>query len=183
MGDFDEICESLDVPKKVKEKAEDLYKSFEEFSWRGYKKVGVSATSFYAACRKMGIPRSYKEVADAFEIDKEIIVRNLRLLSEKINLQLPLYNPYDCTTYLIEKLDLPESVGNKTKQILERMERKNLVTGRNPFGVSAATIQIACSSIGVEMHQKEIADASTVSTVTVQSIRAEIKNKLNLNCS
>lgn len=181
MGEFDEICERLGVSKKVKEKAENLLESLEEFSFSGQKMRGFPAAIFYAACRKMGVPRSYKELADAFEVDKEIVTDSLKFLLKKLDLHLPPYDPYDCLIHIVEKLDLSESVGNEAKEILERAEEENLVAGRNPFGVSASAVQIACSSKEVKISCKKIADAATVSTVSIRSRRKEMKNKLNIN--
>ncbi|KXA92671.1 hypothetical protein AKJ64_02525 [candidate division MSBL1 archaeon SCGC-AAA259E17] len=183
LGEFDEICEGLGVPWKVKEKTEDLRKSIEEFSFTGQKRKGIYVATFYAACRKMGVPRSYKELADASGVSNETIIKSLKFLSEKLDLHLPPYDPRDCVTYLVEKLDLSESVGDKAKQILEKANEENLVAGRNPFGVSAAAIQMACSSEDVEITYKKIADAATITTVSIRSSRKEMKDELDSNFS
>ncbi|KXA93765.1 hypothetical protein AKJ65_05965 [candidate division MSBL1 archaeon SCGC-AAA259E19] len=181
LGESDEICEGLGVPRKVKERAEDLRKSIEEFSFTGQKKEGIYVATFYAACRKMGVPRSYRELADASGVSRETVIESLKFLLEKLNLQLPPYDPRDCVTYLVEKLDLSESVGDKAKQVLEKANEENLVAGRNPFGVSAAAIQMACSSKDVEITYKEVADAATVTTATARSSRRVMENELDLN--
>jgi len=60
-------------------------------------------------------------------------------------------------------------------------KRKGITTGKDPTGLAAAALYIAGMGEGERRTQREIAEAATVTEVTVRNRYKELTTKLDLN--
>ena len=79
-----------------------------------------------------------------------------------------------------QKLGLPRGTIRKTNEILEEAERKELIDGKSPTRRSVAAIYIASHLTDRVRTQREVADVSSVTEVTIEIATIELAKALSL---
>ena len=65
-------------------------------------------------------------------------------------------------------------------EILRTAEREKITAGKDPTGLAAAALYIACRKSEQKFTQKQIATAAGVTEVTIRNRYKGIKEKLNI---
>ena len=77
-----------------------------------------------------------------------------------------------------------DNIDEKTQQtaidILHKAEEKKAIAGKDPMGIAAAAIYIACVIEGEKKTQKDIAEAAGVTEVTVRNRYKGLRKVLKL---
>ena len=94
-----------------------------------------------------------------------------------MGLRLPIPDPLAFLSKLAANLGLEKSVEKKAEEILKRAKEVGISSGRDPAGVAAAAVYIAC---GGKLPQKDVAKAANVTEVTVRNRYREICDALKL---
>jgi len=147
---------------------------------RGRTMASLISASLYAACRENNIPRTLDDIADAGNVERRILSRDLRTIIKKLGLNL---NQYDTTSF-ISKISNNMNLKEKTKrdafEILRRCEEEQITAGKHPVAQAAASLYISCIRNGEKISQKKFAVESGVSDVTIRNRVVLIKNTLKL---
>jgi len=147
---------------------------------RGRTMISLISASLYAACREHNIPRTLDVIADAGNVERRILSRDLRTIVKKLGLTL---NQYDTTSF-ISKISNNLHLGEKTKrdafEILKRCESKQITAGKHPVGQAAASLYISCILNGEKLSQKKFSIESGVSDVTIRNRVALITKTLKI---
>ncbi|MGV7225881.1 MAG: transcription initiation factor IIB [Nitrosopumilus sp.] len=147
---------------------------------RGRTMASLISASLYAACRENNIPRTLDDIADAGNVERRILSRDLRTIINKLGLNL---NQYDTTSF-ISKISNNMNLKEKTKrdafEILRRCEKEQITAGKHPVAQAAASLYISCIMNGEKISQKKFAVESGVSDVTIRNRAVLIKNTLKL---
>jgi transcription initiation factor TFIIB len=89
----------------------------------------------------------------------------------------------DSLTY-VSKIAEKNRISGRTQgaaiAILADAKRRRFAAGKDPMGLAAAALYIACLQHGEKITQKDIADASGVTEVTVRNRYKALKKQLNL---
>ncbi|RJS84464.1 transcription initiation factor IIB [Candidatus Bathyarchaeota archaeon] len=182
MTELDRLSSKVTAPSAVKEKAAVIYrKALDEGLVRGRSIAAIAAASLYAACRITGTPRSLREIAEASLVDKKDIARCYRLLLRELDLHIPLADPMIYITKIARRADISGQVQAEAVKILKESKRKHVSSGKDPMGLAAAALYIACKRLGERKTQKEIADAAGVTEVTVRNRFKTLKSQLNIS--
>ncbi|MCD6593529.1 transcription initiation factor IIB [Candidatus Bathyarchaeota archaeon] len=182
MTELDRLSSKVTAPSAVKEKAAVIYrKALDEGLVRGRSIAAIAAASLYAACRITGTPRSLREIAEASLVDKKDIARCYRLLLRELDLHIPLADPLIYVTKIARKADISGQIQAEAVKILKEAKRKHVSAGKDPMGLAAAALYIACKRLGEKKTQKEIADAAGVTEVTVRNRFKTLKRQLNIS--
>ena len=182
MTELDRLSSKVTAPSAVKEKAAVIYrKALDEGLVRGRSIAAIAAASLYAACRITGTPRSLREIAEASLVDKKDIARCYRLLLRELDLHIPLADPMIYITKIARRADISGQVQAEAVKILKESRRKHVSSGKDPMGLAAAALYIACKRLGERKTQKEIADAAGVTEVTVRNRFKTLKSQLNIS--
>jgi transcription initiation factor TFIIB len=181
MAELDRLCDKLKIMASIKERAAIIYrKALEQGLVRGRSISAITAASLYAACRVTQTPRTLREITSQSPIDKKDIARCYRLMLKNMNLQMP--KP-DAQTR-IPKIAAKVGVGEKTQQIainiLRSAEKKRTTAGKDPMGLAAAALYIACVQNNEKRTQKNIADAAGVTEVTIRNRYKGLKEALDM---
>ncbi len=182
MAELDRLSDKLHIPSSVKEKAAIIYrKALERGLVRGRSISAIAAASLYAACRLTRTPRTLREVAAQSPMDKKEIARCYRLLLRELGLQMPVPE----AELRVPKIAAKVGVGEKTQRlaidILRRAEKLKTTAGKDPMGLAAAALYIACVLNNERRTQKMIADAAGVTEVTIRNRYKGLKKALNLD--
>ena len=182
LAELDRIADKLHLPEDLQEEAAEIYrKALGKGLVRGRSISAIVAASVYAACRSYGRPRSLKEIASVSRVKKKDIARCYRLLLNELNLTMPIPDPKAYISKIAAKADAPEKTQTRAIQILNEAEKRNAVVGKDPVGLAAAALYIACVLTDEKKTQKDIAEAAGVTEVTVRNRYKSLKEQLNLD--
>jgi len=181
MTELDRLSSKVSAPSAVKEKAALIYrKALDEGLVRGRSIAAIAAASLYAACRITGTPRSLREISDASLVSKKDVARCYRLLLRKLSLHIPIADPMIYVTKIARRADISGQIQALAVKILKEARRKHVSAGKDPMGLAAAALYIACKELGEKKTQKEIADAAGVTEVTVRNRFKTLKRQLGI---
>ena len=181
LTELNRVASHLGLSESIRESSALLYrKCVEKGLIRGRQIESVVSAVIYAICRQYGIPRTLDEIANVAEIPKKEIGRTYRLITQELELKVPLTNPRFYINRFITSLKLNGETQTKAVEILDQALKKGLISGRGPMGVAAATVYIASVMTGERRTQKEVADVAGVTEVTIRNRYRELKKALGL---
>ncbi len=181
LQELERISTNLGLPKDVRETAAVIYrKAVKENMIRGRSIEGVVAASIYAACRMLDIPRTLDEIASVTRIKKREIGRVYRIMGRTLKLNIMPTKPQDYIDRFCSKLKLSGEVKKKAYELLKMAEENQIVSGRGPTGVAAATIYIASILCDERRTQREVAEVAGVTEVTIRNRYKELTEKLGI---
>ncbi len=181
---FTELCRlasQLGVPKSVKEMAVLIYRrAVMQKIIKGRSIDAMVAAAFYAALRIRKIPRSLYEISKESGINKKDIGKCYRVIVRELGLQIPHIDPIDYIYRFGEELHLSGKTQRKAAEILETARNKGLTMGKDPVGLAASAIYISCIKENERRTQREIADVTRVTEVTVRNRYKELIQQLGI---
>ena len=182
LTELNRVASHLGLPENIRESAAFLYrKCVEKGLIRGRQIESVVSAVIYAVCRQYGIPRTLDEISIVAEIPKKEIGRTYRLITQQLQLKVPLTNPRFYISRFVTSLKLSGETQEKAVELLDKAIEKGLISGRGPMGVAAAAVYIASVLTGERRTQKEVADVAGVTEVTIRNRYRELKKSLELN--
>ena len=181
MAELDRLSDKSYIPGPVKEKSAIIYrKALDKGLVRGRSIAAIAAASLYAACRTTGTPRTLREIAEASFVDKKDVARCYRLLLRELNVQMPIANPLTYVSKIAEKTGISGPTQGHAIKILHEARRKRAAAGKDPMGLAAAALYIACLINSEKKTQKDIAEAAGVTEVTVRNRYKSLRRQLNI---
>ena len=182
MAELDRLTDKIVVPTSVKEQAAFIYrKALDKGLVRGRSILAIAAASLYAACRFTRTPRTLKEITQASMVKKKDIARCYRLLIRDLDLRMPIADPIRCIPKIASKGNINEQIQQKAIEVLKEAGKVGAIAGKDPMGLAAAAIYIACVMSGEKKTQKELADVAGVTEVTVRNRYKGLRKILNLD--
>jgi transcription initiation factor TFIIB len=170
LNELDRLKDKLAVSSSVVEKAAYIYrKAIDKKLVRGRSISGLIAASLYAACRDAEIPRTLNDVAEAGNIKRKEIARCYRLLHQELELKIPVVDSIQCIARISSKLRVAEKTKRDAAKIIKETQERKESAGKDPMGLAAAALYLSCIQNGESVTQKDIADASGVTEVTIRN--------------
>ena len=169
LSEMSKSCNELHLPDHVHEKAAQIYRlTLKEDLVRGRSIDGFVAASILAACRKNKIPRSILDISKATNLPERSVKFHYRLLLKEFNMKMPIDRPTKFISSLSSKLNLTGEVEQYSVRLMDKARENNLIVGKNPRGVAAAVLYLACQETGTKITQSEVARAAKTSEVTMR---------------
>jgi transcription initiation factor TFIIB len=182
MAELDRLTDKIRVPPSIKEQGALIYRrALDKGLVRGRSILAIAAASLYASCRFTQTPRTLKEVSNASYVKRKDIARCYRLLIRELNLKMPVANPINSVPKIASKININEKTQQTAIKLLHSAVENKLIAGKDPQGMAAAAIYIACVLEGEKKTQKQIAEAAGVTEVTVRNRYKGLRNYFNLN--
>ena len=182
MAEMDRLADKLHIPPSLKERAAVLYrKALESGLVRGRSISGIAAASLYAACRLSETPRTLKDMAEASRMRKKDIARCYRLLLRELDLKMPVEDPVRCVSKIASRAGIDMRTQRRAIETINMAKERGVVAGKDPMGLAAAAIYVACVLEGEKKTQKEIAEVANVTEVTVRNRYKGLKDALGIN--
>ena len=180
LNEMDKLKDKLALTSAVIEKAAYIYrKAMERKLVRGRSIQGLVAACIYAACRNTETPRTLDDVANGINIRRKEVARGYRLIFRELDLKMPVVDPVKGVSRIASIAELSEKCKRKAIQILNQAKKVGIVAGKDPMGIAAAALYLACISIGETKSQKDISIASGVTEVTIRNRCAGLRKMLN----
>ncbi len=181
MSELDRLSGKISISPPTKEKAAVIYrKALDKRLVRGRSINAIAAAALYAACRKSGASRSLNEIAKASLVDRKAVSRCYRLLLQELDFQMPSTDPLTYVSKIAEKNGISGKTQGTAITILGEARRKRVASGKDPMGMAAAALYIACLQHNEKITQKNVAEASGVTEVTIRNRYKALKLQLNL---
>jgi transcription initiation factor TFIIB len=182
MAELDRLTDMLHIPASIKERAAIVYrKALDNGLVRGRSIAAISAASLYAACRMSETPRTLKDVSAASRIRKKDVARCYRLLVRELGLRMPVEDPVKRISKIATKVEITMPTQQRAMKIINEAKKQGIVAGKDPMGMAAASLYIACVLEGEKKTQKEIAEVANVTEVTVRNRYKGLKEALKLD--
>ena len=180
-SELDRLKDKLAIGDAVIEKAAYIYrKALEKGLVRGRSISALIESALYAACRDTETPRTLKDIGGASNIKRKDIARCYRLLLRELNLKMPVVDPVKCISRIASKANLSEKTKRKATKILQTAEEKKVSSGKDPMGLAAAALYVACVTNGENKTQRDVAEAAGVTEATIRNRYKGLKVALDL---
>ena len=181
MAELDRLADKVYISSPTKEKAAVIYrKALDKGLVRGRSIAAISAASLYAACRGTGTPRTLREISEASLVEKKDVARCYRLLLRELDVQMPIANPLTYVSKIAESTGISGRTQGVAIHILRKAREMRASAGKDPMGLAAAALYIACLQNDEKKTQKDIAEAAGVTEVTVRNRYKSLKKQLHL---
>ena len=171
----------LAIPDNVVENAAYIYRKIVSAKLtRGRTMASLISASLYAACRENNIPRTLDDIANAGNVERRILSRDLRTIIKKLGLNL---NQYDITSFITKisnNMNLKEKIKRDAFEILRKCEKEQITAGKHPVAQAAASLYISCIINGEKISQKKFSVESGISDVTIRNRSVLIKKTLKI---
>ena len=102
-------------------------------------------------------------------IKKKDLARSYRLLLKEMDIQMPVVDPMKCMSKIASRANVSGKTQRRAREILLRAEQARISAGKDPMGISASALYVACILEGENMTQRDIADAAGVTEVTIRN--------------
>jgi len=171
-----QLVSTLDLPTHIRDRACVLFESAQdEDLLQGRSIEGFAAAAVYATCRTDSVSRTLPEVTAAAKATRD----ELDVAYDAMNRELGLpTGPIDPREYLARfacRLDAPDGVERRARELAVEARENGIDTGRNPGGVAAACLYTAAQQAGHELTQQEAADVADVAPVTVRATYYDLR--------
>jgi len=181
MAELDRLSDKVYIPPPIKEKAAVTYrKALDKGLVRGRSIAAIAAAALYAACRGTGTPRTLREIAEASLVDKKDVARCYRLLLRELDVHMPIADPLTYVSKIAERTGISGKTQGIAIGILREARKKRAAAGKDPMGLAAAALYIACLKNNEKKTQKDIAEAAGVTEVTVRNRYKTLKKQLDI---
>ena len=179
LSEMDKLQDKLSLTNAVIEKAAYIYrKAIERKLVKGRSIHGLVAACIYAACRNTETPRTLDDVANGINIRRKDVARCYRLIFRELDLKIPVADPVKGVSRIASIAGLGEVTKRKAIILLNKAKKIGMVAGKDPMGIAAAALYLACISSGGNKTQKEISIASGVTEVTIRNRCAGLRKLL-----
>jgi transcription initiation factor TFIIB len=181
MAELERLSSKISISPPIKEKAAVAYrKALDKGLVRGRSINAIAAASLYAACRKSGSPRTLREISEASLVDKKDVARCYRLLLQELDFHMPVSDPLTYVSKIAEKNGVSGQTQGTAIAMLREARLKRFSAGKDPMGMAAAALYIACLQNNEKITQKDIAEAAGVTEVTVRNRYKALKKQLKI---
>ncbi len=182
LSELSTLKDKLSLSAIVNEKAAYIYrKALEKKLIRGRTISAMIAASLYAACRDTETPRTLRDIAIAGNIKRKDVARCYRQLHRELELKMPVVDSTQCIARIASKVGITEKTKRYSIKILRKAQENKESAGKDPMGLAAAALYLACMQTGENKTQKSISDASGVTDVTVRNRCKSLRKSQNID--
>ncbi len=181
MSEMDRLSSQLGVPRETKETAALIYrKALNKRLVRGRSIEGMVAAAIYLSCRIHKIPRQLDEIVTEARVNRKELGQCVRLILRNVNIKVPIPSANDLMPRISAELRLDGKTVQTAMRIIEEARAKGITAGKDPGGLAAAALYIAGIIENDRRTQREIAEASNVTEVTVRNRYKDLAYSLQI---
>ena len=181
-SELDRLKDKLGVSDAIIEKTAYVYRKAQERGLvRGRTISAMVGAALYIACRESGASRTLKDIADIGNIKRKDLARIYRLVVMELDLKIPLVDPMKCIVKVANKANLSERTKRIAMGIMKDVTKSGMSAGKDPMGLAASVLYLACLNTGESRTQTDIAEAAGVTEVTVRNRYKNLRSQLDLN--
>lgn len=180
-SELNRLKDKLALSDAVIEKAAYIYrKALDKGLVRGRSISALMASALFAACRDTETARNIKDVEQASNIKRKDIARCYRLLIKELDLRMPVPDPIQCVARIASRIGIAEKTKRHAIKALQMAQEKEVSAGKDPMGLAAAALYLACVKNGEDKTQRDIAEAASVTEVTIRNRYKGLKESIDI---
>jgi transcription initiation factor TFIIB len=181
MAELDRLSYALNLSDNVKEGAATLYRKALTLDLvRGRSIDAFVAASLYAACRLLQVPRPLSLVCDESKRTRKEVSMTYRLLLTELDLKPPIDSPFKYVSVLAHDLEISRPTERRAVTLLEEAKAKKGLIGKDPRGLAAAALYLACELNGERVVQRRVAKRAETTEVTLRNRYRGLKKVLGI---
>lgn len=171
----------MSLGKEVREETAVIYrKALEMDMVKGRSIDSMVAACMYLANQKLKTARSLDDFERHSRVTRKSITRAHKMVKAKLRIRIPVSLPEEFVDRYCNLLGLPPSTAADTRSLLGRAREKELTHGKSPTGVAAAAVYIVSRINERSRTQREVADISGVTEVTIRNRYKELVDNLGI---
>ncbi|MAG38902.1 hypothetical protein CMO90_02330 [Candidatus Woesearchaeota archaeon] len=181
LSEIQRLVSVLQLSKNIEEEVSRIYTmAAQKGIVKGRSTETIVAAVIYIVCRNYEIPKTLDDIETATGIDKKDIGRNYRYVVREMNLKVTQSDPANYISRYVSNLSLSQKTHTTAIKLLEKAQRKEITSGKNPLGLAAAAIYAASKLNEERRTQNEIAEAVGVTEVTLRNRYKDFVDNLRL---
>jgi transcription initiation factor TFIIB len=178
---MDMICSKLVLPKSVNERSATIYrKALANDLIRGRSIDVVAAACIFIANQQMQTARTVDDIAGVAELGPKEIGRTYRDIKRRLMIKTPVTDPQIYIERFCSELGMNSIAKTKAIELVREADRLELTHGKSPSGIAAAAIYIAGQLTLQIRTQREIADVSNITEVTIRNRYKQLVRALEI---
>lgn len=184
------LSEAMHVQKAVVDTAKHIYKVIDDArAFKGKSQDAIVASVIFIACRREGVPRSFREVMDMTRVPKKEIGRTFKAV-EKFLLESQKKNVISTNGLIISnedykttesgkapdmcrrfcsQLKLPQRISFVAEEVSRRMSEQGSLAGRSPLSIAAVCIYMVSAAMDDARTAKRTGEVCGVSDGTIRT--------------
>lgn len=188
-----EVCEKNGIFKCIEDDAKIMYKAISECKHaegknidkfiiiRGKNRVSLIAACIFFACKRKGMTRSPKEIADIFKIDYTDITRGCKNFQKfikkgNIDINMGLSLPEDFVSRFCKELNIMQKYIDHAVVIAKNIRQMNFASVHTPFSIATSSILLMAEFNDISsITKKKLASRFGVSEVTITKTYKKIE--------
>ena len=175
------VCSKMGLPKTINERGADIYRqALKAGLVRGRSIEGTVAASLFIANQQLRTARTVDDFAKVTKLTPKEISRTYRDMKRKLSIKTPVPTPMVYVGRFVNKLGLNSDTERRTREIIKLAEERELTHGKSPSGIVAAALYIAGQQTGQIRTQREIAEVTNVTEVTIRNRYKQLANSLGI---
>jgi transcription initiation factor TFIIB len=180
-SELDRLKDKLMLSEAAVEKTAYIYRKAQERGLvRGRTISATLGAAVYIACRETGASRTLKDIAEISNVKRKDLARMYRLVVLELDLKIPQIDPMKCITRVASKVNLSEKTKRLAVNIMQEVIKNGMSAGKDPMGLAASVLYLACLETGENKTQTDIAEAAGVTEVTVRNRYKNLKSRQDL---
>ena len=144
---------------------------------RGRSTSAILAAAIYISCREMGAVRSLKDIGEITDVKRKVISRSYRILIQQLEMIIPVIDPIKCIAKIANKAKLSEKSKRMAIDTMKDLINTEASAGKRPMGLAATILYLSCLRNDEAVTQKDIAEASGVTEVTIRNRIKDLKSR------
>ena len=179
---LNKLKDKLNLPYPILENAAQIYKRIQRDGMvKGKTISGSVAASLYVACREAVVSRTLDEIAQVANIKRNLLAREYRDIVFNLDIKIPQVDCYHCIEKIGARLKVPEKVQRQAMGVMEKVVNQGLSAGKDPMGLAGAVLYSCLRENGMRIRQRDIAEASDCTEVTLRARAKGLKKALYLH--
>jgi transcription initiation factor TFIIB len=175
------VCSKMGLPRTINERGADIYtRALKSGLIRGRSIEGTVAASLFIANQQLLTARTVDDFAKVTKLTPKEISRTYRDMKRKLSIKTPVPTPMVYVGRFVSKLGLNSETERRTREIIKLAEERELTHGKSPSGIVAAALYIAGQQTGQIRTQREIAEVTNVTEVTIRNRYKQLANSLGI---
>ena len=176
------LVSQLNIRRNVQEQAALFYrKALNKELVKGRSIEDVISACLYTACRMTNTQRTLGEISKHVSSNKLELARAYRLLYKELDLKIQRPNAKNRIPKIASRARIPQKIQQRAIELLRTAEKEKITAGKDPNGLAAAALYIACIQEDQKFTQKEIAYAADVTEVTIRNRYKGIVKALSIS--
>ena len=169
------ICSHLELPSRVSDRSATLYRKVYKLNLlKGRSIKSMVCTCVYIACREHKIPRTLSEICGLSSENKKTIRRCYKIVLQNLKLKVPNLKANELIAKMSSSLKITKDIENRALEIIRLAKQSKNLTGKDPKGIAAAALYLACLEMNNRRSQSEVAKVAEITEVTLRNRYKEL---------